>query len=282
MISREILGKLLLAKTTAEMLDLASRHRFLFDGKVDLSGAKAALKFDSIDLKEFKFSGADLSGSRFINCPGEGVSFDGCKLDKAYFSAEKGKSASMVGASFRRCSIKGAQFGARMLDLSSASFAESDLKDTKFVLGKLIGVDFTGSRLRDVQLRGAQLDGARFQNALLERVCLENASLVGADFTDATLVEMEQWGEPNFAGAIIADALRYQYGIVEKPLEAIDRLIASGKYAEEEKQRLERFRERVATFASNVPAAMLIASEYEDIISFDLFVRALKQMKKTS
>jgi hypothetical protein len=61
----------------------------LFDGKVDLSGAKAAIKFNAIDLKVFKFSDADLSGSRYINCPGEGVAFDGIAIgSKSLLSTE--------------------------------------------------------------------------------------------------------------------------------------------------------------------------------------------------
>lgn len=275
------LRKVLTARTTDEILTAAKSAGLLQQGKVSLAGQKVALRYEGVDLSVFRFDGTDLTGSQFTNCSGEGAVFEGCKLVKVRFVTQCGQSASMKGATFNRCTITGAYFGARTLNLSSSSFAEADIKDTKFMLGALTAANFSGSRLQDVQLRDAHLERARFCGALLERVNLEKASMKGADFTGATFNEMEHWGAPDYTGAIVPDALLFQSGIVPNPVESIDEAIESGEFNEDEKRRLLPFRERVASFASDVPEAMLIATEYEDIISFDLFAKILKRIKST-
>lgn len=273
------LRKVVAAQTVTEIFAVAKSAGLLEGGRVDLANQKVALRYAGIDLTIFRFDGADLTGSQFVNCDGEGAVFDGCRLDKVRFVTEGGCKASMKEASFKGCSMSGAYFGTRTLELSSACFVDTDIRDTKFMLGKLTLANFSSSRLQNVQMRDACLERARFCGTLLERVNLEGASLDGSDFTDATFKSMEHWGEPNFTGAIIPDALRFQYGIVPNPVENIDGAINSGGFSDDERRQLQVFRDRVASFAGDAPEAMLIATEYEEVISFDLFVKIMKRIK---
>lgn len=279
MISKKALRKVLAAQSTEELLRVGEQNHLFTDGKIDLSGETIPLRYQGIDLSIFRFEGANLTGSRFVNCRGVDAIFTGSKLDNVRFSMERGGKASMQGASFRRCSMRGAFFSAATLNLSSTCFVESDIRDTKFMLGNLVEADFSGSHLKNVEFRSAKLDGANFQGALLERVCLEKASLNRADFRNAQFNEMEFWGEPDFTGATVPDSLLYQSGIVTCPLERIDNVLKSDEFDEEALLQIGRLRDRVKSFAADAPEAMLIATEYEDLISFDLFVQLLKRLK---
>jgi len=79
----------------------------------------------------------------------------------------------------------------------------------------------------------------------------------------------------------IADSLRYQYQIVDNPVESISEIISKGIFDNSEKKKIELLRERVSGFASSAPEAMLIATEYEDIVEFDLFVKLMKEIEKS-
>ncbi len=280
MASTKTFRKMLAARTTDEVLAAASSAGLIQDGKINFTGQKGALRYEGVDLTVFRLDGADLTGSQFTNCHGEGAVFDGCVLDSVRFTTAGAHKTSMKGASFKRSTMKGAYFGPRTLDLSSTSFAEAGIFNTTFMLGNLSAADFSNSRIQDVQLRDARLEHALFCGALLKRVNLEKALLKEADFTGAIFSEMEHWGKPDFTGATVPDTLLFQYGIVPNPVERIDEIIESDEFDADEKRHLKNFRERVARFASDVPEAMLIASEYQDIISCELFAKVLKRIGK--
>jgi hypothetical protein len=131
-------------------------------------------------------------------------------------------------------------------------------------------------------LRNANLEGASFRDATLERTNLEKAALKGADFTGATFREMEKWGEPDYAGAIIADELRYRFGVVRDPLQRLQAVIEGGRWSETERQAIQQLIGRVRDFATGAPDAMLIEGEYRDVIAPELFRRVLKAAKQTN
>lgn len=273
------IGNLLVEKTQEGIKAAAAANGLLVDGKVDLRGQRARLNHSDLDLREFLFEGADLSGSDLTNCIGEGVHFDRCTLRKVRITAEKAKKVSFRGASFAGALFDDAWLGPRTLDLSGTIYTGAKLRDVTFMLGRLDGADFSGAKLVDVYFRSGELSGTSFRNASLTRVSFEKAVLAGADFTDSEFDEMEHWGEPNFDGAIISDELRYQYGIVNEPLRKIDALIARSDLGEAATAALRRLRTNYADFLS-APAAMLIGAEMDDAVPRDLFPTILKALKR--
>lgn len=282
MSDRRFLAQLLVAKTTDECVSVAAKHNLLRDGLVDLTGRRIQFKHRNLDLRRFRLEGADLSGSDLINPQAEGVSFRRCVLRNVRLIAEPGKQGRLRSAVFDGARIEDADVGPRTLDLSEASFREAQLVRVTFRMGALTGASFDRATLTDVMLRSANLEGASFRDAALERTCLEKAVLRGADFTGAKFREMEQWGEPDYAGAIISDELRYRFGVVTDPLERLRAVIGSGRWSEMERQAIERLIGRVRGFATGAPEAMLIEDEYRDVIEPELFRRVLKAAKQTN
>lgn len=259
------------------MEEIAQRHGLWSDGKIDLRKKKVRLSQPGLDFNRFLLEGADLSGSVLRDPSGPGASFAGCKMKNVRFEASS--RSSLARADFSLCTISDSYFGPATLDLSGASFRGSVLSRVQFMLGRLRGADFSSSRLVDVRLGSADLREAAFHQARLERVMLEKADLTGADFSAAELVEMEQWGEPNFEGAIISDDLRFRYGIVKHPLKRLDAFLEKAVLSADERLQVARFREAVKDFVGDGEEAMLIASEYSDVISEGLFVKVLKALK---
>jgi uncharacterized protein YjbI with pentapeptide repeats len=274
---QQVVGKLLALRATEEMRDYARKHDLLTEGRIDLRGERVRFSHSDLDLTRFLLAGANLSDSELLNCNGEGVSFEGCVLKKVTIEAKRPRS--FVGADFSRCEIHDSSFGRATLDLSRSVFRGAVLKGVEFILGRLGGASFEDARLSDTLLRRSVLDQASFRGAVLKRVSFERASLQGTDFREAHFDQMEHWGEPNFDGAVIADDLRYRYGIVGEPLRRLDLVLDGGEFSTAERQALKAFRSAVADFVGNGRPVMLIASEFAHVIPEELFVRVLKQMK---
>ncbi|HEX4965401.1 MAG TPA: pentapeptide repeat-containing protein [Thermoanaerobaculia bacterium] len=275
---RKSLGKIMACKTMEEMLDVARRYGILVDGKIDFRGRR--LKFDhkGIDLSRLLLEGANLTGSSFENCSGEGASFKGCILAGVAIRNKGTYKSSFKGADFRGVQLSEGYLGPRTLDLSQVNFAEADLRDVTFMLGNLAGADFTRSNLTDVAFRKARLDDASFREARLERVSLEEARLAGADFTGAQFVEMEWWGDPDYTSAIISGELRYRHGMVEDPLPKLDRFLALEDLSVAEQAGVLGLRDQIA--ASIGPSnAVLLEEDGQDVLAPELFRRVLKSLK---
>ena len=278
-LTKKILGKLVVAKTTEEMLSIAANHRFLVDEKIDLRSVKIRFDHEGLDLSKFHFCAADLSGSKLKNCNALRGSFVDCRLNRVRITAEGGVRCSFSGCAFDGATIAQSYLGPRTLDLSGSTFRAANIIGTTFMLASLGGADFSDACLSDVMLRGADLSGVSFRGAKLEKVCLEKADLKGADFTGATFVEMEQWGEPDFTEATISDDLKYQYGIVADPVQKLDHIINSNQFSEAELEEVRRFQDSIFDFASSSQEVMLIGAEYQGVISMPLFIRLMKLMK---
>lgn len=273
------IGKVLMERTGEKMRAAAHRYGLMNEGRIDLRGNRLRFNHSELDLSDFLLDGCDLSGSVLTNCIGEGVSFGHCVLKRVRITAEKGKKSSFRNASFDDAVLEDATFGPRTLDMSGTAYRNAKLRNVTFTLGKLYASDFSGAQIEDVFFRSAELNRASFRNAKLTRVSFEKAVLKGADFTGAGFHSMEQWGEPNFDGAIISDELRYRFGIIREPLKKIDALLARGELDTEEADALRRWRSGHVDFLSN-QEVMLIGSEYEDEIQPHLFARVLKALKK--
>ena len=86
-LTKKILGKLVVAKTTEEMLSIAANHRFLVDEKIDLRSVKIRFDHEGLDLSKFHFCAADLSGSKLKNCNALRGSFVDCRLNRVRITA---------------------------------------------------------------------------------------------------------------------------------------------------------------------------------------------------
>lgn len=276
---KHFLAKLLACPRIDDMASVAARFNRAAKGQIDLRGLRLRFNHAGLDLRRFILEGCDLSGSVLRNCTAQGVSFAKCVLRDVKICAEKGIHSSFAAARFDNCIIQNAYFGPRTLDLTRASFVSSKLRDVEFAMGNLDQANFSQSRLENVQMRQALLSGAKFCSAFLQSVSFERTSLRSVDFTDAQFSDMEQWGEPDFDGAIIADALRYQYGIVNDALFKIDFLLAGPHLTESEQHTIRRFRTEIAPFAESAPQVMLMGKEYQHIVSPELFVKLLKLLK---
>lgn len=274
-----MIGKILMGRTADEMRAVAVRYGITADGRIDLREGRCRFNHSDLDLRAFLLEGSDLSGSVLTNCTGEDVSFARCKLKHVRISADKGKKVSFRGASFDGALFDDVTLGPRTLDLSATAYRKAKLRNATFMMGKLDDADFSGAQLEDVFFRSAELKNASFRGASLARVSFEKATLEGADFTEAEFHQMEQWGEPNFAGAEISDDLRYRYGIIRDPFQKIVELTGSSAFHPEEVDVLRSFLERHRDFLSN-PEVMLIGSEYEDDIDPRLFVKMMKALKE--
>ncbi len=221
MISRKARVALATADSDRKLWEIAEQHRLVKDGQIDLAGEKISLKLNGINLAGFRFEGADLTGSEFINCIGENVCFNHCRMHSVSIVSERGCQISYENASFKGASIRYGKFGPGTMNLRGVSFAQAELTQTEFQYGKLSHADFSGGKLVDVWLRSADLTSSNFTDCYMERVCLERANLRECDFTGAEFQKMDFWGEPDFEGAKISDGLRYQFGIVKDPLGAI-------------------------------------------------------------
>lgn len=276
---RKAIGKLLMERTTDQMQAVAERYGMITQGKIDLRGETLRFNHSGIDLRCFLIDACDLSGSVLTNVVAEGVSFSGCVLKRVRIVAEKGQRASFRDASFSNALLQEAVLGPRTLDLAGSSYRNAKLTNVAFNMGKLNDANFENAELADVYFRSAELNRASFRDARLTRVSFERAMLEGADFGGARFAQMEQWGEPNFDGAIIEDDLRYRYGIVTDPLKRLDALIENDAFGPDEVEIVRSFREKHREFLSN-SQVMLIASEYEGEIETPLFVKMLKALKK--
>ena len=192
--TQKALGKLILEQTTEGMLAVAERYRLLSDGRIDLRSRTLCFNHSGLDLRLFILENANLSGSRFANCCGEGASFRGCVLDNTWFDAEPGEKASLANACFDGCVITNSSLGPRTLDLRGTSFRGARLKEVRFRMARLNNACFANADLEDVWFRSGILDGADFSDSRLCRVSFEKAELNGVSFRNVRPEQMDFWG----------------------------------------------------------------------------------------
>lgn len=272
-------GKIAAFRTIDEMRNVAAKYDALDNGRVDFRGAIAQLRLSGVDLSQFLFEGANLSGSTFINCCAADSSFRNCVLNNIRIANESGHTTTWENADFSEATISNSFFGPRTLILQGVVFRGAIIRDSKFSMANLQRSDFSRAILSNVELRNADLTSARFVGASLESVCLEKSRLKDTDFTNVQMTKMENWGEPDFTGAMIADDVRYRFAIVANPITSLQRAIEQIDATREERQRGEAFVDAVRTFADDASDAMLIYDEYADVLDLALFVRIVKAAK---
>jgi uncharacterized protein YjbI with pentapeptide repeats len=183
-----------MAQTTDEMAAIAERSGLLVDGRIDLRGLSIRFNHSGLDLRRFNLEGANLSGSRLVNCLGEGVSFRGCTLNQTWIAADPGETASFENACFDNTELNDTTFGPRTLDLRGTTFRNAKLKEVTFRMARMNDASFLGADLEDVYFRSGILNGVDFSNSRLCRVSFEKAVLDGVNFRGVVADQMDFWG----------------------------------------------------------------------------------------
>jgi len=191
---QKALGKLIMGQSTGEMLDTAERYRLLFDGRIDLRGTTLCFNHSGLDLRRFILEHANLSGSRLVNCCGEGVSFRGCVLNHVWIAADPGEKVSFANACFDESVWYETTIGPRTLDLRNTTFRGAKLTEVTFRMARLNNACFADADLEDVYFRSGILHSVDFSGSRCCRVSFEKADLEGASFRDVRAEQMEFWG----------------------------------------------------------------------------------------
>lgn len=143
----------------------------------DLKGARLS----RANLAEADLEGADLSGANLVN-----ARLDEANLRDAVLASASLDDAVLAGADFAGARANRASF-ARVRG-PSVVFADSDLRETRFLGADLPNADFAGACLDGAQMNSAVLVGATFARATAEGVILASANLSLASLRRARLL----------------------------------------------------------------------------------------------
>lgn len=125
------------------------------------------------------------------------LSFDECILEKVLFMEAKLEKLGFLDCELKAC------------DMSAAYCASASLMRTRIVGGRLTGIDFSRSTLKDVVFQNCKLDMANFRYAKLTRVRFADCILTDTDFLAAELshvtFEASQLDKTAFSGGKIDD-----------------------------------------------------------------------------
>lgn len=116
----------------------------------------------------------DAFGLNFIK-----LGFDEATFQKVLFVGSKLDHISLMDTEFSRC------------DLSAAKCVEASVIRTRFVGGRMTGVDFSRSALKDVIFENCKLDMANFRFAKLTNVQFVDCMMYETDFQQAMLTDVE-------------------------------------------------------------------------------------------
>lgn len=125
-------------------------------------------------LDQITISYADASGLKAKN-----LSLDEAMLEKVLLTEARLEKLSLTDTELRAC------------DLSAAGCSESSLIRAYIVGGRMTGVDFSRSTIKDVIFEDCKLDMANFRFAKLTRVQFINCQLTETDFQAAELTDVE-------------------------------------------------------------------------------------------
>ncbi len=190
--------------------------------RADLEGAVLVrADLQGANLDGAKLAGANLGKARLVearfgrSAALQGVVLFGACLDDASLPGANLEKAQLMETTLRRADLSGTKLESALFldaDASEASFERAELKDAMFVRTKLEGAKLAAAKLKDasfVEVRGAgasfvgaDLTGARivlrtvldrgdFKGAQFFRSCLRTTSLIEADFSGATMPEVD-------------------------------------------------------------------------------------------
>lgn len=278
-LNKKQLGRIAICRTIDEIHAVASKADAIHEGRVDLRGMAIRLHLNKEDLGRLSLERANLSGSELTDCCARGVSFRGCRFGNVRITNKDATSGTYENADFSETTITDSYFGPRTLTLRGCQFVNATIGQTTFMLADLAGASFAGATLKRVYLRNADLRGVSFVRATLHSVCFERATLEDADFDQVTMRRMDDWGEPDYSGARIADEIRYRYTIVAQPVAAVASAINRLDLSPSEQAASQAFLNSVGDFAEAAPEAMLRYDDYDHLMSFGLFIRIVKAAK---
>lgn len=138
--------------------------------KAALAAASISRLADEADLEQIIISYADASG-----LSAHGLSLDEAILERVLLTGAQLDKLSLADTEFKAC------------DLSAAHCCESSLIRVRIAGGRMNGVDFSRSTIKDVVFEECKLDMANFRFAKLTRVQFLNCQLRETDFQAAEL-----------------------------------------------------------------------------------------------
>ena len=152
------------------------------------------------DLREIKFTDADLSGLNLDGC-----NFSGCEMSRCNLSEARCPSANFDGATLYEARLDGAEFlgstfrkanltecsavktGFGMTDLTEANCFKANLEEATLVDAELRQADFRAAKMARCRLLEADLSRTDFSQADLTDADLCETDISGANFRQATL-----------------------------------------------------------------------------------------------
>ena len=152
------------------------------------------------DLREVKFTDADLSGLDLAGC-----NFSGCEMSRCNLSDARSPSANFNGANLYKAKLDGAEFlgttfreanlsecsaiktGFGLTDLQGANFFNAHLEDSTFVDAQVRKTDFRASKMIRARFLEADLEQSDFSQADLTDVDFRETNIDGANFSHTIL-----------------------------------------------------------------------------------------------
>lgn len=133
---------------------------------------KAGEKLDRADLRGIQLPKVPMVGASFRRCDLEGANLEGAVLAKAILKNASLKEAYLAGA-----------------DLSNADLSSADLEGANLEKANLAGANLGRANLEGANLSGANLAGAKMGHVVLDSANLGGANLEGVDVSHSDLVE---------------------------------------------------------------------------------------------
>jgi uncharacterized protein YjbI with pentapeptide repeats len=159
---------------------------------LDLRGAH----LPRADLREARFSNADLSGALLDQAKMAGADLDGARFDWARMyeidlSQARCRDARFGQAEMNRARMEGSDL--RGADLSRARLLKAQLRYAKLAGVKLNDANLTQADLRDTYLDGARLVSAKLDQAMIGRTDLSDSDLAGTSLERARYSTGTRW-----------------------------------------------------------------------------------------
>lgn len=151
-----------------------------------LARRPSEFSYPAVDLTGADLSGIDLAGADFRRGVLREVRFVECELANANFNG-----ADLLESFFVRARLDSA-------DLSSAYAHAADFRGAR-----IVGVDFTGANIASGNFSGADLteatmDATNATHAVFDGADFKDAHGINADFGQATMQDIRNWGDANF------------------------------------------------------------------------------------
>lgn len=147
----------------------------IFEGKDFTDKALVQGDYEACSFKSCNFSGADLSGSRFIDCSFGECDLSNVTLAKTSFQDVAFRACKMLGLHFENCNDLGLSMAFENCQLDHCSFFQLRLNKTGFSGCRIQNADFFGTELKEASFDNCDLLGTNFESCMLEKADFRGA-----------------------------------------------------------------------------------------------------------